>query len=123
MGGSLCVIIYIYCYGNGPYWTTKYRISSDPPLNACLARLFGKMDITCVSGGVGCMFYCSYSGGVPRAPSSSSLLRTIGPAQSAERVWPKRGSETKGRSLSASLREACSGSKRANERETVERKG
>ena len=41
----------IYCYGNGPYWTTKYRISSDPPLNACLARLHGKMDVTCVSGG------------------------------------------------------------------------
>ena len=27
----------IYCYGNGPYWTTKYRISSDPPLNACFS--------------------------------------------------------------------------------------
>ena len=27
-----------------------------------------------------------------------------GPAQSAERVWPKRGSETEGRSLSASKR-------------------
>ena len=57
--------------GNGPSYAAKYSISSDPPLNACLARLFGKMDITCVSGGVGCMFYCSYSGGVSRAPSSS----------------------------------------------------
>ena len=48
--------IYTYCYGNGPYWTTKYRISSDPPLNACIARLFGKMDVICVSGGVrGCI--------------------------------------------------------------------
>jgi len=28
----VCFIeFYIYCYGNGPYWTTKYRISSDPP--------------------------------------------------------------------------------------------
>ena len=44
-----------YCYGNGPYWTTKYRISSDPPLNACIARLFGKVDFIFVSGGVrGC---------------------------------------------------------------------
>ena len=41
-----------------------------------------------------------------------------GPAQSAERVWPKRGSEAKGRSLSASLREACSCVEGANERET-----
>ena len=24
-----------------PYWVIKYRISPDPPLNACLARLFG----------------------------------------------------------------------------------
>ena len=34
--------------------------------------------------------YCSYSGGVPRA-SSSSPLRTIGPAQSAEGEWPGEG--------------------------------
>ena len=69
------------------------------------------------------MFYCSYSGGVPRAPSSSSPLRTIGPAQSAERVWPKKGSEGKGRSLSASLREACSGGRNERTKEKLERKG
>ena len=45
-----------YCYGNGPHWTTKYRISSYPPLNACIVRLFGKMDVICVSGDVrGCI--------------------------------------------------------------------
>ena len=49
-----------YFYGNGPYWTTKYRISSDPPLNACIARLFGKVDVICVSGGVrGCFVGCA----------------------------------------------------------------
>ena len=25
----------------GPWWVIKYRISPDPPLNACLVRLFG----------------------------------------------------------------------------------
>ena len=42
--------------------------------------------------------YCSYSGG-SRAPSSSSPLRTIGPAQSAEGVWPGEGGRAKGRSF------------------------
>ena len=42
-----------------------------------------------------------------------------GPAQSAERVWPKRGSDAKGRSLSASPREADSFVEGANEKETV----
>ena len=51
------------------------------------------------------LFYYLCGGGVPRAPSSSSPLRAIGPAQSAERVWLKRGSDAKGRSLSASPRE------------------
>ena len=45
------------------------------------------------------LFYCLCGGGGTRAPSSSSPLRTIGPAQSAEGVWPKRGSEAKGRSF------------------------
>uniref|UniRef100_A0A8C4Q210 Aldehyde dehydrogenase domain-containing protein n=1 Tax=Eptatretus burgeri TaxID=7764 RepID=A0A8C4Q210_EPTBU len=49
-------------------------------------------------------------------------LRTIGPAQSAERVWPKRGSEAKGRSLSTSQREACSCVEGAYERETREKR-
>ena len=35
-----------------PYWTTEYRISSVPPLNACIDRLFGKKDVICVSGDV-----------------------------------------------------------------------
>ena len=43
------------------------------------------------------LFYYLCGGGVPRAPSSSSPLRAIGPAQSAERVWLKRGSDAKGR--------------------------
>ena len=43
--------------------------------------------------------YCSYSGGVPRASSSFLPLSGRGPAQSAEREWPKRGSKTKGRSF------------------------
>ena len=46
---------------------------------------------------------CSYSGGVPRA-SSSSPLRTIGPAQLAEGEWPGEGGGAGGRSLSASKR-------------------
>ena len=37
--------------------TTKYRISSYPPLNACLARLCGKRDAMCVSGGENDCFY------------------------------------------------------------------
>ena len=30
----------------------KYRISSVPPLNSCIDRLFGIRDDMCVSGGV-----------------------------------------------------------------------
>ena len=49
-----------YCYGNGPSYAAKYRISSDLPLNACIARLFGKMDVICASGGVrGCFIVCA----------------------------------------------------------------
>ena len=36
---------------------TKYRISSVPPLNSCIDRLFGKVYDTCVSGGVKDCFY------------------------------------------------------------------
>ena len=68
--------ICIYCYGNGPSYAAKYRISSDPPLNACLARLFGKMGVTCVSGGKRGCFYCLCGGGGTRAPCSSSPSRT-----------------------------------------------
>jgi len=53
------------------------------------------------------LFYCLCGGGGTRAPSSSSPLRTIGPAQSAEGECPGEGGGAKGRSLSASLREAC----------------
>ena len=88
-----------YCYGNGPYWTTKYRISSDPPLNACLARLCGKMDVTGVSGGVrGCFIVCAVV--VERGLPLLLPHPGRGPAQSAEGVWPKIGSDAKGRSLS-----------------------
>ena len=45
------------------------------------------------------LFYCLCGGGGTRAPSSSSPLRTIGPAQSAGRVWPRGGGGAKGRSL------------------------
>ena len=46
-----------HCYGNGPYGNTKYRISSDPPLNSCIDRSFGIRDDMCVSGGVkDCVF-------------------------------------------------------------------
>ena len=46
-----------------------------------------------------------------------------GPAQSAERVWPKRGSEAKGRSLSASLREGARVSKeRTREKRRLRKK-
>ena len=90
--------LYIYCYGNSPHWTTKYRISSDPPLNACIDRLFGKMDVTCVSGGVrGCFIVCVVV--VERELLLLPPHPGRGPAQSAERVWPKRGSEAKGRSF------------------------
>ena len=74
---------YLYCYGNGPYWTTKYRISSDPPLNACLARLCGGMDVACVSGGVGCMFllfvqwWCA-KGSLFFLPSTDGRPRPVG---------------------------------------------
>ena len=37
--------------------TTKYRISSDPPLNSCIDRLFGKVYDKCVSGGIKDCFY------------------------------------------------------------------
>ena len=37
--------------------TPKYRISSDPPLNSCIDRLFGKVYDKCVSGGVKDCFY------------------------------------------------------------------
>ncbi len=69
------------------------------------------------------LYYCLCGGGGTRAPSSSSPLRTIGPAQSAEGEWPGEGGGAKGRSLSASLREVCSCFVRANERETGEKKG
>ena len=36
---------------------TKYRISSDPPLNACFDMSFGIRDDMCVSGGVRDCFY------------------------------------------------------------------
>ena len=49
--------IHTYCYGNGPNGTTKYRISSVPPLNSCIDRLFGKVYDKCVSGGVRDCFY------------------------------------------------------------------
>ena len=65
--------------------------------------------------------YCWYSGDVPRA-SSSSPLRTIGPAQSAEGEWPGEGGGAKGRSLSASLREACSCFEASEQKEKLERK-
>ena len=94
---------YIYCYGNGPYWTTKYRISSDPPLNACIVRLFGKMDVICVSEGVrGCIIVVRWWW------NENSLFFFPGPDEappSRLRVWPKRGSDAKGKSLSASPRE------------------
>ena len=57
-------------------------------------------------GGCKRLFLLSCVGGETRAPSSSSTLRTIGPAQSAGRVWPgervwlERGSDAKGRSFS-----------------------
>ena len=74
----------IYCYGNGPSEATKYRISSDPPLNACLARLFGKMDVTCVSGGVrGCLLFVRWWW--IESPLFFLLHPGRGPAQSAER--------------------------------------
>ena len=37
--------------------TTKNSISSDPPFNSCIDRLFGKVDDKCVSGGVKDCFY------------------------------------------------------------------
>jgi len=76
--------------------TTKYRISSDPPLNSCIDRLFGIRDDMCVSGGVK-DFLCSY-GGETRDDSSSSPVRT-------REEWPGergvawRGSDAKGRSF------------------------
>ena len=61
-----------------------------------------------MSGGVRGCFYCLSGGG-----GMSSLLFLphpgISPAQSAERVWLKRGSDAKGQSFwLASLREAGS---------------
>ena len=69
--------------------------------------------------------YCSYSGGVPRASSSSSSpLRTIGPAQSAEGEWLGEGGGAKGRSFVGFAEGGVLVlfSKRANERETVREK-
>ena len=55
---DLYIYIYIYIVTemalNG---TTKYRISSVPPLNSCIDRLFGKVYDKCVSGGVTDCFY------------------------------------------------------------------
>ena len=42
------------------------------------------------------LFCCLSGGGGTRAPSSSSPLRTIGPTQSAGRVWLEGGSDAKG---------------------------
>ena len=39
-----------------------------------------------------------YIGGVPRASSSFLPFSGRGPTQSAEREWPREGSETEGRS-------------------------
>ena len=58
------------------------------------------MDVTCVSGGVrGCLLFvrwCWIGSSLFFLPHPGR-----GPAESAERVWPKRGSETEGRRLSA----------------------
>ena len=70
----VCVVTEIALNG-----ITKYRISSDPPLNACLDRLFGIRDDMCVSGGVKDL--CSY-GGETRDDSSSSPVRT-------REEWPR----------------------------------
>ena len=51
------------------------------------------------------LFCCLSGGGGTRAPSSSSPLRTIGPAQSAGRVWLEGGSDTKGRGLWSAVAE------------------
>ena len=45
------------------------------------------------------LFYGLCGGGGTRAPSSSSPLRTIGPAQSAEGEWLGEGGGAKGRSF------------------------
>ena len=61
------------------------------------------MDRVCVSGGVGCMFIVR-TVVVCRGLLLLPTLSGRGPAQSAEREWPKRGSKSKGRSFSASKR-------------------
>ena len=56
------------------------------------------MDVICVSGVVrGCFIVCAVV--VERGLPLLLPHPGRGPAQSAERVWPKRGSETEGRSF------------------------
>ena len=64
------------------------------------------------------MFLCSYCGGETRDHSSSSPLRTIGPAQPGERVRLKREEVTqRGGAFVGSRRERRARvSKRSNER-------
>jgi len=78
------------------------------------------MDVTCVSGGVrGCLLFvrwCWIGSSLFFLPHPGR-----GPAESAGRVWPKRGSETEGRSLSA-LKRGRSEWLRASERRPRKRK-
>ena len=56
------------------------------------------MDVTCVSGDVrGCIIVCAVV--VERELPLLLPHPGRGPAQSAERLWPKIGSEAKGRSF------------------------